>query len=116
MGRQSARHVHSSRVRTGLHACLASSDPPSVRRLKRRGIVCRSLSQQVSELTGYKRTESIARLLNIIHRIVPAKTYDLMAHVLKDTLCPPPEWWRHLKWHKRTCARSASEKPRGAIS
>jgi hypothetical protein len=29
-----------------------------------------------------------------------------MAHVRQDTLTVPPEWWDHLKWHKRTVAKA----------
>lgn len=29
-----------------------------------------------------------------------------MAHVRKDTLVAPPEWWDHLRWHKRTVAKA----------
>jgi len=29
-----------------------------------------------------------------------------VAHVRKDTLTAPPEYWKHLKWHKRTVSKA----------
>jgi hypothetical protein len=29
-----------------------------------------------------------------------------MAHVRKDTLTTPPEWWNHLKWNKRVVSKA----------
>jgi hypothetical protein len=29
-----------------------------------------------------------------------------MAHVRQDTLTVPPEYWKHLKYHKKTVAKA----------
>jgi len=29
-----------------------------------------------------------------------------LAHVRKDTLTKPPEWWKHLKWNKQVVSKA----------
>ena len=38
-------------------------------------------------------------------KVIPS--YFNMAHVRKDTLVSPPEWWKHLRpWNKRRVAKA----------
>jgi len=38
-----------------------------------------------------------------------------MAHVRKDTLIKPPEWWKHLKWNKRVVSKAERKAARKFI-